>query len=359
MNKWLSVLLIITLLVIGNISCSSHLEIRKSLVQVFEIFGHEDEKIIMSFGLAVGDGSQILTVINYEGDFPGSLAVGKPGGNIYSASVLVIDPRTSVTLLKIEDAVFTPAKVDNTGILTPGNEILLHGWIGPDYKKLKTQKTNFPGYDKAFSIDIQEGPYINSPGAVVTDKNGNIIGIIGTFYDAFVIRPGPPGMTAPIINMQDAIELLSPDVVDQPWAKGPAYALVQSPENAQGHRLFSEPPKSKYTELTIALESLFNTLGEPLPLDQLPDNYRSYLYGLGENKPDGALLGLIYPGNVDLKNAQGEVLAKAKWVGIQWNRSEGKPNRILYGVIDQFRNAVTIGGFVLNGDITELEKAIN
>jgi hypothetical protein len=66
------------------------------------------------------------------------------------------------------------------------------------------------------------------------------------------------------------------------------------------------------------------------------------------------MLIVVFPDPVTLKNVDGKTLAQAKWVGIEWDRLEGKPNRLVYGDV-----AYTIkGGFELVGDLTNLQQSV-
>jgi hypothetical protein len=337
-------------------SCASSSSIDDSIVQVWEPAGTVGgEASLISFGVAVGDGSQVLTVLNYEYFTPGSLEVGLPGQVKYAASIEAIDPRTSATLLRVEGTMLRAATIGEPDALKPESEVIVYGWTAPDYSTIKSERVPFPGYGNGFFMEVGEG-YIASDGSMVTDEQGRVIGLIGTFYNAFVFRPGGPGMTAPIINIQSALGLLSPDAVNQPWADGPAFSLITTKDSVTGHTS-AEPPLTKYSEMTAAIQSLLATMSEPLPANELPGYYRGFSWG-GPESVDGTLLSVVYPRPVELRNTGGQVVAEAKWVGIQWGRSEGKPNRLFYGHIES-GNAIAEGGFTLNGDITELENTLH
>jgi hypothetical protein len=199
--------LLLTMLITTHTSCSVTPSIDKSMVQVFSSDKDGHQADLLSFGVAVGDGTQVLTVFNYENDIPDALWVGLPGKPKYQASVQATDPRTSITLLKVKDGAFKPIVISSSVSTQISNEITIHGWVDPDYNKLETQRTAFPGFGKIFMVNIEPGPYIASQGAVVTNKNDEIIGLIGTLYNAFVFRLGGPGMTPPIIDIQSSMEL--------------------------------------------------------------------------------------------------------------------------------------------------------
>jgi hypothetical protein len=66
------------------------------------------------------------------------------------------------------------------------------------------------------------------------------------------------------------------------------------------------------------------------------------------------LLTTIFPRPVNLCNTAGTVLAQAKWVGIQWDRSNGKLSRVVYG-----SKAYTIdGSFEIISDTSILDNVL-
>ena len=92
-------------------------------------------------------------------------------------------------------------------------------------------------------------------------------------------------------------------------------------------------------------------LGAPLASSDLQQNCRDLVSP--QASTDGNIMTVVYAEPVDLRNTDGNLLAHAKWVGIQWDRDQGKPNRLFYGNSD-----LTIeGGFLLLGDMTNLVKA--
>jgi hypothetical protein len=358
MKKILIILsLTMVLIPLYSISCAGKTSINESIVQVWQPAITEGENAtLLSFGVAVGDGSQILTVLNYEDYTPDGLEVGFPGKTKYPASVEAIDPRTSATLLKVIGTKFKAATIGEPDKLEQGHEITIHGWPGPEFDSLESVTVSFAGYDTIMSIDVMNNDYICYDGAPVTDKDDRVIGLIGTFYNAFVFRLGEPGMTAPIININKALELLSLDTVSQPWAGGPAFAIKITKESLTGYAI-AEPPLANYNAMTAAIESLLRTMGDPLPTNELPGDYRSFNWG-GPESVDGTLLSLAYPRPVELRNTENQLVAEAKWLGIQWGRSEGKSNRIFYGHFEQ-GNAVVDGGYILKGDINAVESVLS
>jgi hypothetical protein len=358
MKKFLLIftaVIVLLILAAASFSYSQVSSIQKSMVQVW-IPDAIKGKAHSSFGLAVGDGSQILTVFNFENEVPDTIEIVKPGKGTYTGRVQAIDPRYSLMLIKVDGLKLPAASISGAEYPYRLDKINIYGWPEPGLNSFKRAKTWFPGNNMVMSIDTENQPYTAYDGATVTDKIDNIVGLIGTFYNSFIIRLGFPGMIPPMVNIESAADLLSPDAANQSWAKGPAFTLITSLPSITG-KSPNEPQARQYLRITAELDSLFNTMGDPLPVKELPADYRLLSMG-GFETNDGTLFTALYPYPVELKNAQGEVLAKAKWVGIQWDRREGKPNRLLYGKIDAFGNPKTTGGFILNGDVTELQKAL-
>lgn len=149
------------------------------------------------------------------------------------------------------------------------------------------------------------------------------------------------------------MELLSPDAADRPWAGGPAVtALVTDNRGTSilGHIL---PSVSAYGKMTEAVQELLGTLGKPLDdTDALAEHYAVFRHPC---PVDGILLTLTYPNLQELRNTEGELLDQAKWVGLEWARSEGKPNRLFYGT----KPYDIEGIYQLNGAMTHLEECLN
>ena len=307
----------------------------------------------MANGVAVGDGSMVLTVFNYEEYTPDhNLMVIWPGHGNYSASLQAIYPMTGATLLDVPDLNLPVAAISEADV---GEPVTISGWWGDD-ANLVFRKTQiaFPGYDSVFFEDTAENPGGESIGAVVIKKDGQVAGLVSAFHTGLAVLLGGPGMTPPIIDVQIVSDLMSSDAGKQPWAKGPAYSLITLTDS--GSLMSYEPPKTDYIQMTMALNDLLNTAGEPLPQSELPTYYRSFIQSYPQ-LPDGISLSSAYPRPVELHNTKGQLVAMAKWVGIQWARSGSKPNRIFYGSIKDGEYIVE-GGFFLEGNISNLEQSV-
>jgi hypothetical protein len=354
------ILCISFVLLFGAFSCTTSSSVERSMVQIWaaaDVGEMGKEGGPLAYGVAVGDGSQILTVFNYEDDIPDNLVIGLPGKPKYHVSIQAVDPQYSITLLKIEDGVFPAVTAGKSELTNSGDRVTIHGWTGPVFNKIETTKTDFPGYNTPFMVDISpDHGYVGYDGAVVTGKNNEPIGLIGHFSNTFVIILGGPGLTPPIIDIQSGLNLLSLDSANKSWVKMPVYTLITDLASLTG-AASNRMPAEKYGEMAAALEPLLGTMGAPLPANELPVNYRSISWG-GLETVDGTLFTVVYPRPVELRNVSGDVSVKAKWVGLQWGMNEGKPNRIFYGHLN-LGNAVIDGGFYLLGDISTLESTLH
>jgi hypothetical protein len=98
---------------------------------------------------------------------------------------------------------------------------------------------------------------------------------------------------------------------------------------------------------------LLDKMGEPDPLDELAQ-YSSGFLLIPQTEEGITILMASFTYPVELHDTIGVLIANAKWVGIQWDRNDGKPNRIIYGstpyIID--------GSYSIEGDISSLLQII-
>jgi hypothetical protein len=360
--KCITLLVFLMVLLAG--SCTNNIE--ETVVQVWEpsITTGELETLV-AFGVSVGDGNQVLTVLNYEDYVPGNLEVVLPGYGRFNALVQAIDPRTGATLLRLEGANLPVATLGDINAIKPGQSVFIHGWSGSENNFKKTPATisseyNIPLYFKVYITQeaLESGGWINEQGALVTDSKGRALGLVGTFYNKLIPMLMSPGWIPPVVRIDAALELLSPDVAQQPWANGPVISTITDRDGARGYTTGALSSGvlsslSSYEDMTVAIQDLLTEIGEPLAGDDLPQNYRNLAWPM-PGSADGTLLTVVYVRPIELRDADDELLAQAKWVGIQWRMSEGKPNRLFYG-----QEPYTVdGGFVLSGDVTSLENSL-
>jgi hypothetical protein len=336
--------------------------IEKSMVKVFQ---NGDTESPVAFGIAVGDGNHILTVLNYEEYTPESdnLYVVSAKGDRFNASVETIDPRTSATLLVVEGADLPPVRIADSEDLWNGRSIYIQGWhADTTFTKASATIGNIAKWPPFFGIwlsdtALKSGEAVTRNGAAITDKVGNVVGLAGTIYYSLIAYLGAPGLISPCIPIDSALELLAPNATSQIWAKGPAVmAIVTDTDIVTASNLMRADPFA-YDCMTQSVQSLFGTLGRSLEDDtELAQGFRDYFLAgsFSWDQRDGKLMMLCYPGLQELRNTDGELLALAKWVGIQWDRSEGKPDRIVYGTVPYKGEGI----YELTGDMTHLEECL-
>jgi hypothetical protein len=354
--KYIGIGLTLLVLALGLGSCTYSAPVEKSMVAVWASDNQTDTpEEPMAYGLVVGDGTQIITAINYEQDISQTLYIGKPGEKLYPVAIQAIDRKNNVTLLKMEKRVFPPADIPKTGDYAWGTKAVIHGWSLADVNKMERREVAFSARNSSNMIS-GEGPYNDMPGAAVTDSNGDIVGILGYSYTLnypFSIILGGPGLTGPIVDINDALEILSPDFVGQEWTKQPVFSFITTINEGKAGKPFL-PADNKYSQISDYLLSIFETMGRPLVANELPTDYLNFSFSVPENI-NSTLFTAVYPQPVDLADGSGRVVAQVRWVGIQMNRSDAQPNRLFYG----YSGAFTIdGGFIIDGDISTLQKTL-
>ena len=308
-----------------------------SIVQVWQPAGDNLHAAnLLAFGVAVGDGTQILTVLDYESFTPEPLEVISPKYGTFNASVQAIDSRTSATLLKLGNGKIPAANIGEAPTVDTTQQVFVCGWGGIGDSFLKTPaRASYYQYmtDLFFNVSLADGVlmsgtgYVSGEGGVVIDGNDNVLGLLSKLGNGLSIILGYPGMMPPVVCINSAMELLLPCAEQSPWMNGPALAFLLSQEGRSQY--FPETyPVSDLTIVNDAAASL-GKLGAPLSVDDLAGGYSILYFAPGFK--DGSLLTLVYPQPVELHDVDGTLLGTAKWVGIQWNRSDGKPDRLIYG----------------------------
>jgi hypothetical protein len=349
-NMKITFLLVVILIFTFTMGSCGNTAVENSMVQVWAA---EGDSAPIAFGVVVGDGSQIITAFNYEYEIPDELWVGMPGEKKYRATIKAVEAETSATLLGMESFKFEPTGLlAEPNSLNSGEKITVIGWDISSFKKIRKQTTIYNGGVATLSLDA---PRIIFPGAIVMNNKGKIAGIIGVFNDSLAPKLGPAAQFGPLIELNSASTLFLPDTNNY-WQTMPVYTMITTKESLTGHAP-DHPQAGKYNEMTAAVAQLLNSTGEPLPANELPKDFMTLSWS-SLDVIDGTLFTAIYPRTVQLTTTSGNVVAEARWVGIQWGRSEGKPNRIFYGHFEDGR-AIVDGGFYLLGDISTLESALH
>ncbi len=106
-------------------------------------------------------------------------------------------------------------------------------------------------------------------------------------------------------------------------------------------------------DFTAALMGILDKLGEPETLDEL-SQYSSGFRLIVQTEEGVTILMVSFTYPEELHDTTGALIANAKWVGLQWDRNDGKPNRLIYGstpyIID--------GSYSIEGDISNLTQII-
>jgi hypothetical protein len=332
-----------------------------SVVQVWIIDPTTGSKNFEALGVPVGDGTTILTIMDYEDYTPtnGDIEVTTQNNETFLVSIQAIDARTGATLLKLDSGSLPPVPTRDPSTLKTNEPLIV--WVqnnsdpvleptnvigGPD-----TSPNSVPLY---FGVGLPDGVYSGgvTQGAVVTDQSGKVLGLEGVYSYRLVIILGPIGRIPPIISIDSAAELLSPFANLQPWANGPCLFTSNVVGNYIGNY---DENGSGYPALANAITQVLNELGASLSTSDLPRNFLSYAWSNAlTQSSDGHLLTTVFPRPVNLCNSAGTVLAQAKWVGIQWDRNNGKPSRVVYG-----STAYTVdGSFEITGDTSILDSVL-
>jgi hypothetical protein len=141
------------------------------------------------------------------------------------------------------------------------------------------------------------------------------------------MRLGYPGYIPPIISIGSAAALLSTDANKQLWANGPLLFAANISASRSGNY---DGIDRDYLPVANAITQVLNKLGGPLSMSDLPQDFISYAIGNeATSSPDGSLLTTVFPRPVNLYNSAETLLTQAKWVGIQWDRNNGKPGRVV------------------------------
>jgi len=94
-------------------------------VQVWEL----DEMV--STGIVVGDGSEILAILDYNESAPANLHIVTNSQEEYEAFVQTVDFRTGATLLKIKGGSLPLVSTGDALTVNPDHSVLVYGWSRP------------------------------------------------------------------------------------------------------------------------------------------------------------------------------------------------------------------------------------
>jgi hypothetical protein len=308
-------------------------------------------------GVVIGDGSKILTVIDYQFYTPGDVSIFTCNGDNITAKIIQLDPRTGATLCALDGIKLLPAVTGDATQITSGMEVYVtwYGWneTGKPYP-LKLQNTMLTAtivpdvknlqFDVHYSQSALQSPslpYITQ-GCIIYDKNGAILGLTGVNYSGFIIHTYLPMSVPRAASINSTLELLEPDFSSRPYANGPLMKMAINRGAGSYHVGYLDG----YEVLTANLLKIFSAVGSPLPASEIPPT----AYDVTVNPRDSKTLVTVYAHPVEIKNINGEIVARAKWVSIMWDRDDGGPTRLFYG------NGLpgVEGGFFLPDDVINL-----
>jgi hypothetical protein len=360
----LVVVLVMVLAVVLPSVLSSKIEIDDYVVQIWQPGTVSGEpETLLAFGIVVDDGNHVLTVLDYERDTPDKLLVISPEYGMFDASIQTIDYRTSATLLQLHDANLPVAEIGDTSSLASNQSqgVYVRGWdTGTNrYKKWSADTDISDNVSPLFftispsqeAITKREG-WVTTSGAVITDTDGKAIGLWAIYWSSLLPLKtfGSIEIFPLVINIDSALALLT----DTSHTNGPAVcvALTKSDIIDFVPGLAIHLPLNNIEKLATNVTGLLDELGEPLSLDDLVQ-YSSGL-PIGFHPEEGVMLIAVFTYPVELHDSGNNLLASAKWIGIQWDRSEGKPNRLIYG-----STAYAVeGAYSMEGDISGLVQLL-
>ncbi len=348
----LFVIMLLTIMLPFVASCGNGVD--SWAVQVWQPSAGGEPETLLAFGVVVDDGNHVLTVLDYEEYTPDGLLVVSSKNGQFEATVQSVDYRTSATLLKLQGADLPVAEIGDSSSLESEQQVYAGGWGGRNDEYMKTPLNAYSTEDISplfFSVSLtqevlDEGKgLVGQPGAAITDSNGIVIGLLGRYWSKLVTHLGGPLDQYPplAVSIDSAMELLT----DESHASGPAIVVVMdggsSTETIPGS--YPHLPLNVLEGLDSIVIELLDELGDSLTIDDLVEHNHQF-----SCREDGKLLVVTFPYLLDLQDSSGNLLADAKWVGIHWDRSEGKPNRLLYGSTSY----VVEGAYCIEDDLDNL-----
>jgi hypothetical protein len=318
-------------------------------------------------GVVVGDGTQILTVLNYETSTPENADIVTTSGDRYRASVGAIESRTAATVLHLEGAGLPVAETGDSSVISPGGAVTALEWRRPYAKDgpgtpelVKTALVAEPDPERrpvSFGVHFPNGvmpsggvPPIGQ-GAIIADSQGRVIGLVGTDYNTLFPHPHAFGAIPGVAAIHIAIELLLPGAANGPYSNGPLLVIIRNPDGSGAMRGGQFP---NYEAVSNALRGILSRTDGQVPQEDMPQDYRRMISGTVDEPADGTVVTVPYPRPVELKNPDGKLVGTGRWVGIQFGRSGGKPDRLFFG------DGVLVvkGGFYIKGDISEFTRLV-
>jgi hypothetical protein len=320
-----------------------------------------DQSIVMVWGsdgnyatgVVIGDGNQVLTTWDFEASKADGFKIMAPGGIAYESSIQAFDSRTALMLLQTEGMKIPAAHFGDILTIKTGQEVVAREWHLPgEFSKVQlltaSYTDTFPHFFSVhYPMEVIQANQVKriNQGAIVTDMQGNLLGIVGVDYMTLMPHPHPSPFVPSVAGVIPAAGVLSSNTTRQLWENGPLQIIIA---NQSGTR--SGGYLQNYDAVTQAIKELENDLGASLAASELKE-----YQGNGATSSDGITVTAAYAWPVNLLSSDGKLLTSARWVGIQWNRSNNTPNRLFYGS----KISTVDGGFLIAGDITALDQAFS
>ena len=334
------VVVVVVLVRVLPSATSYNIEIDDYVVQIWQPGTVSGEpETLLAFGIVVDDGNHVLTVLDYEEDTPDKLLVVSPEHGTFNASIQAIDYRTSATLLQLENANLPPAEIGDTSSLASNQSqrVYIRGWSSAANEYMKCPADAYISNNTSlfFSVNLAEGViekgkgWVTKSGAVITDEDSKVIGLLGRYWSMLAVVYIPPRYLPLAINIDSALGLLT----NTSHTNGPVMFVVLTDHPSAGKYFVpGNPPlllANNIENLAKNVTGLLGELGESLPLDDLAQYSSGLPVGFYPEEGNVLIAAFTYP--VELHDSGNNLLARAKWIGIQWDRSEGKPNRLIHG----------------------------
>lgn len=348
----LLVLIVLALMLPAAASC----KIKEDgyMVQVWQPSAAGEPEELLAYGVVVDDGNHVLTALDYEEYTPGKLLVVSPEYGQFQADIQAIDYRTNATLLRLEDANLPIAEIGDISALESDQSVFICGWGGGKGEYMKSKANAgimddpLPFFPVSIASEEIGKEYVSKSGAAVTDEAGKVLGILGRYWSKLSIIYGGPGLLIPrAIDINNTMELLT----DSTHSNGPAIALVLTHSGNKGIAPWNY--SGNPDDFKAALMGLLDKLEEPEPLDEL-SQYSSGFRLIVQTEEGVTILMASFTYPVELHDTTGALIANARWVGIQWDRNDGKPNRLIYGSTPYIPD----GSYSIEGDISNLLQII-
>jgi hypothetical protein len=323
-------------------------------------------------GIIVGDGTQVLAILDYyKSPIPDNVYVIYNSDETYEAVIQRVDFRTGATLLKISGGPFPVATTGSASKVKPDDKVLVFGWsfAVKDYEETEEGKkpvysevefknksevvvsTGITDGDFSFYIKYSEGPPPVNLGNIgqsdmVTDGDGFILGLVGTWFWGLVPPPGIPGSLPSVVSIDSILELVSENADQYIWTKGPSGYNFARPN---GLSAYGRAP-SNYEAVAGEILVLLSTLGESMEIEELLNEFSRFPFSV----KTGNSLVAVYALPVDILSPDDDVPHKARWVVLRWN-VPGESNCVIFGM-DPYEPE---GAFEITGDINTLESLVS